>query len=68
MPHICETCRHARKFDFPPTPDGAEDGVHCKSPQMVDVHRDCATDDSALLWRVEILADDAHCPYWASVN
>lgn len=66
MPQICETCSHALKFGFPPTPGGAEDGVHCKSPQMVHQCRDCATDNTVLLWRVEILANDAECPHWST--
>ena len=68
MPHICETCSHAFRFDFPPTSGGSDDGVHCKSPQMADECRGCATGNAVLLWRVEIISDDAKCPHWARAN
>ena len=68
MRHICETCRHALKFDFPPTPGGAEDGVHCDSPAMAQELASFTDHGSVLLWRVEIVACDAECLYWASAN
>jgi hypothetical protein len=66
MRHICQTCGHAVKFDYPPTPGGSDDGVLCKSPQMIHEYSDCATYDTILLWRVEIVADDVECPYRAA--
>ena len=74
----CGTCKFALRFDYPDSPGGPEDGVHCASPVVVteqieegwpeskaELVAQFEADGYMLLWRFELVADpDAECIGW----
>ena len=66
--HICEMCgQQAGGFDFPPSLGGKTDGVYCHSRKLAE-QNECLEEyeqtGTALLWRIEVLVDDADCSEW----
>ena len=69
MEKICATCKHAREFDYGPSPSGPEDGVNCTSEAMAKHLGKYQLEELAEyghmnLFRIEMLEEGAECPCW----
>ena len=73
----CGTCVFADCFDYPDSPGGPEDGVHCislKHAEFMDEQTGSKDYTESLtsygflnLWRLELVAEEEfHCPQWVS--